>query len=278
MPAQGRRSSRSSTGRASTTPPSSSTSTAAIANDIAADEAHAVRRDRRRLRRSTSGKVACDHDRADAGRGRRQPLPTRVPRELRRATPTSDEALLVFDEVQTGFFGTGKPWHVAAPRRRARRRRLRQEDPGLRHLRRPRASTRSRDTSSRRVEPHQLDLGRQPRRHGALQALHRDHRAGGPRRERHRIGHAPSSRACARIARERRRLRNVRGIGSLIAFYARQPRRARRRYSRPCTTARLLALRSGEDSIRFRLPLVMTEDDTNTLLERTEASVRAITG
>ena len=69
-----------------------------------------VRRASRRHRR--------DPDRADSGRRRRQPFPPEFLRELRRLADER-EALLIYDEVQTGVGLTGEWWayqhHGIAP-------------------------------------------------------------------------------------------------------------------------------------------------------------------
>ena len=138
------------------------------------------------------------HPRADPGRGRRQPLPAgvlpppararrraRVPADLRRGPDGRRPDRL--DVV------------LAADGRRARPVRLRQEDAGLRlrlqppHRRRP----------GQRLQgllAHQLDLGRQPRGHGPLRPVPRDHRRGEPDRERARRRRAPAG-APARAGR-----------------------------------------------------------------------------
>ena len=85
------------------------------------------------------------------------------------------DALLIFDEVQTGCGLTGTAWAYQQLGVDARRRRVRQEDPGVRrHGRRPRR--RGRRQRVRRQLADQLDVGRQPGRHGAVAAHPRGHR------------------------------------------------------------------------------------------------------
>ena len=101
----------------------------------------AFRRARGRHRRA--------HHRADPGRGRRQPLPPASSCARCADLAHENDALFIFDEVQTRR-RPHRP-HLGAPalRRRARPARLRQEDAGVRHDGRARASTRSPRTSSR---------------------------------------------------------------------------------------------------------------------------------
>ena len=152
------------------------------------------RRRRHRLR---------DH-RAHPGRGRRQPLPRRVPAGAARPGPRERRA------VRRGRGAErrrpDRP-HVGAPalRRRARPARLRQEDAGLRHDGRP-AHRRGARERLQGLEPAQLDLGRQPGGHGARPALPRDHRGGeAGRARRHRVGAAPAAgaRGAGRLAARR---------------------------------------------------------------------------
>jgi len=69
----------------------------------------------------------------------------------------------------------------------------------------------------------------------------------------------------------------VRGVGSLVAFTLETPE-ARDRMVEALFASRVLCLKSGPRSIRFRLPLVITADEVDVLLERVEASVPAAVG
>ena len=102
----------------------------------------ARRRSSRRLR-STPRRHRRDHHRADPGRGRRQPLPPRVPARAARGSPTSTTCCSSSTRCRPASASPaagGRFEHFGV---RARRRRLRQEDAGVRHRGRPRASTRS---------------------------------------------------------------------------------------------------------------------------------------
>ena len=105
-----------------------------------------LRRPRRaRARRSTRSVAAVLH-RAGAGRGRRQPGAARLPRGDPRSCATSAGALMMVDEIQTGFGRTGRVVRLRARRRRARRRDDGQGD-GQRHARSARAG-RARDVAA----------------------------------------------------------------------------------------------------------------------------------
>jgi L-lysine 6-transaminase len=71
------------------------------------------------------------------------------------------------------------------------------------------------------------------------------------------------------LAREGRPMSNVRGIGSLVAFTLETPQ-VRDRLLKDLAAHRLLALASGPKSIRFRLPLVVTEEEIETALTRVQ--------
>ena len=75
------------------------------------------------------------------------------------------------------------------------------------------------------------------------------------------------------IARETGAFENVRGLGSLLAFSF--PSSGERdRVLHTLFEQRVLALPCGEDSIRFRLPLIITDADVDELLARTAECAR----
>lgn len=69
------------------------------------------------------------------------------------------------------------------------------------------------------------------------------------------------------LARDRGSMSNVRGVGSLVAFTLETPE-DRDRLLEDLAAHRLLALASGPRSIRFRLPLIVTEEEIQTALGR----------
>ena len=70
-----------------------------------------------------------------------------------------------------------------------------------------------------------------------------------------------------RLGRERGQFTNVRGVGSLLAFTLESPA-ARDEMIDKLYSQKLLALKSGPQAIRFRLPLVITAEEVDRALER----------
>ena len=122
-----------------------------------------------------------DH-RADPGRGRRQPLPRASSSPSCAGSPTRTSSCSSSTRSRPASAPPARWWCFEHFDVAARHLRLRQEDPGLRHLRR--AAARRGRVGLPALQPHQLDLGRQPGRHGALPARRRDHRGGDPARQR----------------------------------------------------------------------------------------------
>ena len=126
-----------------------------VERDVARGRAARARADREGLRRQPGRHRRHPH-RAHPGRGRRQPLPARVPAGAGAHGATSTTCFFIVDEVQTGIGITGKMWAHEHFGLQPGRPGLRQEDPGLRLPRRaqggrgagerlqgrPRASTR----------------------------------------------------------------------------------------------------------------------------------------
>jgi len=76
------------------------------------------------------------------------------------------------------------------------------------------------------------------------------------------------------LARDRGYFSNVRGIGSLIAFTLETPKQ-RDEMIASLFKQRVIALASGERAIRFRMPLVISKDEIKLALERVEACLPA---
>ena len=74
------------------------------------------------------------------------------------------------------------------------------------------------------------------------------------------------------IAKSNGTFTNVRGIGSLSAFTLDTPE-ARDAMIGRMMQNRLLALKSGPRSIRFRMPLVISQDEVSVALKRVESSL-----
>ena len=76
------------------------------------------------------------------------------------------------------------------------------------------------------------------------------------------------------IARERGHFRNVRGVGSLIAFTLDNTQQ-RNEMLAALARNKLMALAAGANSVRFRLPLIVSEEEVALGLERVLAAVPA---
>ena len=113
--------------------------------------------------------------------------------ELRRLADEND-FLLIVDEVQTGMGATGTMWASEQMGDQTGHHRVRQEGANVRHHRRA-AHRRGAGQRLCGVQPHQLDLGRQPGGHGARPALPGDHRRRWARRKRRPDGPASAHRA-----------------------------------------------------------------------------------
>jgi len=175
------------------------------------------------------------------------------------------EALLVFDEVQTGFFGSGKPWlwqhsgvrpDVVAFGKKTQVCGV-YAGPRVDEVENNvfRCSSRINSTWGGNL----VDMVRSKK---FLEVI---------------VGENLVDNIAARgdemvaglrsLAAEKGSMGNVRGVGSLIAFTLESPQ-ARDAMLGRLQERKVLALASGEQSIRFRLPLVVTPDEVATALER----------
>jgi len=182
----------------------------------------------------------------------------------------NEEALLIFDEVQTGFFGSGKTWmwqhlgvhpDIVAFGKKSQvcgiyaNRRVEEVENNVFKM-----SSRINSTWGGNL----VDMVRCRR---FIEIIERDGLADRTLE----VG----TRALAglrTIARERGVITNVRGIGSLIAFTAPSPA-VRDSIIKRLFDQKVLALGCGPDSVRFRLPLIVSDAELDTLLERTARAV-----
>jgi L-lysine 6-transaminase len=234
-----------------------------IANDIAAEEARSAREIEAAFAKH-GDRIAAILIEPMQGEGGDNHFRPEFLALLRRFADER-EALLVYDEVQTGFFGSGKPWL-------------------WQHL---------------GVAPDIVAFGKKSQVCGIYASPRIDEVAENVFRVSSRINSTwggnladmvrsqrfieiilaedLASRAAARgqqlieglrvIGRERGGISNVRGIGSLVAFTLESPE-VRKRTLDGLRQRKVLALASGERAIRFRLPFDVTEGEIDTALER----------
>ncbi|MEM7229772.1 MAG: L-lysine 6-transaminase [Planctomycetota bacterium] len=241
-----------------------------IANDIEAEEAKACAEIEAAFAKH-KGKIAGILIEPMQGEGGDHHFRTEFMQKLRDYAD-NEEALLLFDEVQTGFFGTGKPWlwqhHGVEPDivsfgKKTQvcgiyaNRRIDEVDDNVFHK-----SSRINSTWGGNL----VDMVRCRR---FIEIIESENLAANitARGEQMIAG-------LREIARESGAFNNVRGVGSLIAFTADSPD-ARGAMLHSMMERKLMALPCGPDSVRFRLPLVITESDVNTVLERVAASMPA---
>lgn len=183
------------------------------------------------------------------------------------------EALLIFDEVQTGFFGSGKPWLW--------------QKKGVR----PDIVVFSKKSqvgglyASARIDEVQDNVFQMSSRinstwGGNLVDMVRarrfieiilDERLA----ENVDCMGARMLSGLRQLAKDRGGIANVRGEGSLIAFTL-DSAEARNRMLAELKKKRVLALASGVDAIRFRMPFVITESEIDTGLERVADCLSAL--
>ena len=244
-----------------------------IVGDVEAAEAASRREIEAALERH-SGKVAAILIEPMQGEGGDNHFRTEFLQALRSYADDHD-ALLIFDEVQTGFFGSGKPWlwqhHGVAPDVVCFGKktqicglyaspRLDEVDDNVFRM-----SSRINSTWGGNL----VDMVRCRR---FLDII---------------VGEDLGARVTAtgqavltglrRLAAERGGFSNVRGVGSLVAFTL-ESAEQRDRMIDALFAQRVLALKSGPRSVRFRLPLVMTEAEAEELLGRVAAAQPAAVG
>jgi len=188
-------------------------------------------------------------------------------RELRRIADERD-ALLVFDEVQTGFFSTGRAWmwqqkgvapDVVVFGKKTQvcgiyaNRRVDELDSNV-FARPGRINSTWGGNLTDMVRCRQfIDVILGEKQHENV-ARRGEELLGGLRQ----------------LAKERGSLANVRGIGSLVAFTLESPA-VRDEMLSKLRAQKLLALKSGRDAIRFRLPFVISAQEVGLVIERVGA-------
>ncbi len=182
------------------------------------------------------------------------------------------EALLVFDEVQTGFYGTGKPWHFQ----------IAGVEPDIVAF--GKKSQVCGIFANRRVDEVADNVFKKPSRinstwGGSLADMVRS------RRfieiiEADRLADNAAERGCQLIGalrelgKERGGFSNVRGLGTLIAFTLESPAQRSDLLARMRASG-LMALPSGQASIRLRTPLVLTAQEADEVVLRIASALPA---
>ncbi len=237
-----------------------------IANDIEAEEARACREiDAAFAAHGT--KIAAIIIEPMQGEGGDNHFRGEFLAALRRYAD-ENEALLLYDEVQTGFFGSGKPWlwqhHDVAPDVVAFGKKT--QVCGIY------ASSRIDDVadnvfelSSRINSTWGGNLVDMVRCRRFIDIIEAEDLATNVTRSGDRL-----VRGLRALAAENAGVTNVRGVGSLVAFTL-ESREAQERMFTTLFERELLALRSGPTSIRFRLPFVISPAEVDEILSRVEA-------
>ena len=183
------------------------------------------------------------------------------------------EALLIYDEVQTGFFGSGKPWfwqhHGVAPDLVAFGKKTqvcgvyagRRLDEVEGHV--FRRSSRINSTWGGNL----VDMVRCRK---FIEIIEDEALA----RRTSEVG-AHLVTGLRALARETGAFTNVRGAGSLVAVSL-EDKEARARLLQALFEQQVLALPCGPSSVRFRLPLVMSQGEADELLNRLSAALPAV--
>jgi L-lysine 6-transaminase len=241
-----------------------------IANDVAAEERRAVAEMEEAFERHKD-RVACVLIEPMQGEGGDNHFRPEFFRELRRLCD-EHAALLVYDEVQTGFYGSGRTWmwqhKGVAPDIVAfgKKTQVCGIYAGERVDEVPdnvfRRSSRINSTWGGSL----VDMVRC--RH-FIEIIEEERLADNVARMGERL--LAGLRA---LAREHGQIANVRGTGSLIAFTL-ESTEARDAFLKRLRERRLLALGCGRTSIRFRLPFVLGAGEVDEALERVGACLAA---
>jgi L-lysine 6-transaminase len=239
-----------------------------IANDILAEEARAVREIEAAFLKF-KGRIAAILIEPMQSEGGDNHFRKEFLQTLRRFAD-ENEALLIFDEVQTGFFGSGKPWiwqhYGVAPDLVAFGKKA--QVCGF--------------YSNRRIDEVEENVFHKPSRinstwGGSLTDMVRSRRII-ELIVQEKLADNVASRGARfqqglrEIARTRPSMQSVRGIGSLQAFTLPTPK-ARNDAIQKFRDAGLLVLSCGVSSIRFRLPLVVTESEVEQALDCVEKAL-----
>jgi L-lysine 6-transaminase len=192
-----------------------------------------------------------------------------------RAYADEHEAMLIFDEVQTGFYGSGKPWlwqHKGVAPDLVAFGKKSQVCGVYANERIDEIEANVFRRSSRINSTWGGNLADMVRSRRFIEIIEEDGLAD------HITGMGERTITGLReIAAATNAFTNVRGLGSLIAFTFPTPD-ARQRMLASLYERGVLALACGDCSVRFRLPLVIAPAEVDELLTRTAAAVGATVG
>ena len=234
-----------------------------VANDVAAEEERAYAEIEKAFR-DFEGCVAGIIIEPMQGEGGDNHFRTEFLQRLRKYAD-DHESLLIFDEVQTGFFGSGKPWlwqhHGVEPDIVAFGKKT--QVCGIYSNRRVDEVERNVFKRSSRINStwggNLVDMVRCKK---FIDVILDDNLADNVSAR-----GAELVSGLRELARDRGAFSNVRGVGSLIAFTLDSPT-LRDDMIRALASKGVLCLASGEQSIRFRLPLVVTAEEVSEALSR----------
>lgn len=184
------------------------------------------------------------------------------------------EAMLIFDEVQTGFYGSGKPWfwqHTSVKPDIVCFGKKTQTCGIYANTRVDEVAENVFTKSSRINSTWGGNLVDMIRCKQFINIIERDGIAANVTA----IGNQVIK-GLRDIARETCAFSSVRGKGSLLAFTMPTPEQ-RAEMLQSLMNESVIALPCGTRSVRFRLPLILTSEDADTLIERTKLSIQAMT-
>jgi L-lysine 6-transaminase len=242
-----------------------------IANDVEAEEARSCAEIEAAFARH-GNRIAAIIVEPVQGEGGDNHFRTEFIAKLRQYA-TEREAMLIFDEVQTGFYSTGKPWMW--------------QNIGVA----PDIVAFGKKTqvcgiyANTRVDEVADNVFQRPSRinstwGGSLVDMVRAKRFI-EIIERERLAENIAERGCQvlgglrAVAKEHGHISNVRGIGSWQAFTCQSPE-ARKAMLAALRENGLIALASGTESVRLRMPLVLSKAEADVLVERVAAAIPAV--
>ena len=181
-----------------------------------------------------------------------------------------NEALLIFDEVQTGFYGSGKPWffqhHGVKPDVVSFGKKT--QICGIyANNRVDEVNDHVFARSSRINSTWGGNLVDMVRCHKFIDIIEAENSAANITTQGDRFLNGLRS-----IARDSGSFTNVRGRGSLVAYTCENPE-ARNAALKAMYEQKLIALPCGNDSVRFRLSLNITAEEVDQILERVAAAI-----